>query len=389
MNQQSWIWLLVIVLLILELGKLKRTIKWLLKGLKASRATKPRVMKPKSPMDCPECQKSKTIETIISKPMPIPWSQKKGQGGRKKTISSQNYFCSNPECEYYLIADEQIHALVAYGHHGKYEEIRDLKCQACGKKFTIRKHTVLYRLQTHSKIIGCSLSLLALGMVVSALEEALEIQESTLRTWLSRSGEHGHKLHERFMVRLELFHFQLDELYGYVKQAGHEIWVWTVVDAKTKLMPVLQIGPRTQAMAYGVVHELNSRLKAGCVPVFSSDGLKHYFYALTAHFGEWIDMEGQNKPVWMILESFFYAQVIKCQRRFRLVSVEHKVIWGMPGEYAQRLKTLGLSGRINTSFVERANLTIRRCVSKLMRRTWGTAQYPMELGEHLSWGLAC
>ena len=184
---------------------------------------------------------------------------------------------------------------------------------------------------------------------------------------------------------LELFHLQLDELYGYVKQAGHEIWVWTVVDAKTKLMPVLQIGPRTQAMAYGVVHELNSRLKAGCVPVFSSDGLMHYFYALTAHFGEWIDVEGQGKPVWMVLESFFYAQVVKCQRRFRLVSVEHKVIWGMPSEYAQRLKTWGLSGRINTSFVERANLTIRRCVSKLMRRTWGTAQYPTELGEHLSW----
>ncbi len=331
MNHPLWIWLLVTVLLILELEKLKQLIKWLLKGTKPSRAAKLRVMKPKSWKDCPECRKSKTIETIISKPMPVPWSQKKGQGGRKKTISTQNYFCSNPECEYYLIADEQIHALVANGHHGKYEEIRDLKCQACGKKFTIRKHTVLYRLRsecdfqskTHSKIISLALSLLALGMDVSALEEAMGIRESTLRTWLSRSGEHGHKLHERFIVGLELLHLQLDELYGYVKQAGHEIWVWTVVDAKTKLMPVLQIGPCTQAMAYGVVHELKSRLKAGGVPEFSSDGLKHYFYgqstnhfALTAHFGEWMDVEGQGKPVWMILKSFFYAQVIKCQRRF-------------------------------------------------------------------------
>jgi len=113
---------------------------------------------------------------------------------------------------------------------------------------------------------------------VSALEEALEIRESTLGTWLSRSGEHGNKLHERFVVGLELIHLQLDELYGYVKPAGHEIWIWTVVDAKTKLMPVLQIGPRTQAMAYHVVHEFKARLKARCVPVFSSDGLKHYFY---------------------------------------------------------------------------------------------------------------
>ena len=77
-------------------------------------------------------------------------------------------------------------------------------------------------------------------------------------------------------------------------------------------MPVFQIGPRTQAMAYCVVHELKSRLKTNCIPVFSSDGLKHYFYgqntnhfALAAHFGEWIDVEGQGKAVWMTSESFF------------------------------------------------------------------------------------
>ena len=90
----------------------------------------------------------------------------------------------------------------------------------------------------------------------------------------------------------------------------------------------------------------------------------------------------------MILESFFYAQVIKSHKRYRMVFVEQSVIWGMPKEYARRLKSCGLSGRLNTSFMERANLTIRRCVSKLMRRTWGVAQYPTELMEHLSWWLA-
>jgi hypothetical protein len=47
-----------------------------------------------------------------------------------------------------------------------------------------------------------------------------------------------------------------------------------------------------------------------------------------------------------------------------------------------------MSGNINTSFVERINLTIRRCVSKLARRTWGTAQFTSELTEHLYWWLA-
>ena len=47
---------------------------------------------------------------------------------------------------------------------------------------------------------------------------------------------------------------------------------------------------------------------------------------------------------------------------------------GEEKEYRERLKAAGLSGRINTSFVERLNLTILQCVSKLTRRTWGQAQ---------------
>jgi hypothetical protein len=40
------------------------------------------------------------------------------------------------------------------------------------------------------------------------------------------------------------------------------------------------------------------------------------------------------------------------------VGVEHRLLWGNAEEYRSRLKANGLSGNINTSFVERANLTI-------------------------------
>ncbi len=79
------------------------------------------------------------------------------------------------------------------------------------------------------------------------------------------------------------------------------MWVWTVCEAKTKIIPVLQLGARTQDMAYSVLHELKSRLQTGCVPIFSSDGLKHYYYALTTHFGEWIVRYGEKNPVWLVL----------------------------------------------------------------------------------------
>jgi IS1 family transposase len=161
--------------------------------------------------------------------------------------------------------------------------------------------------------------------------------------------------------------------------------VWTACEAKTKIIPVLQLGPRTQAMAYSVIHELKSRLKSGCVPIFSSDGLKHYFYSLTAHFGEWVKVEGNKKWVWMVSAGLHYAQVIKYRHRARIVDIEQRFIWGSYELYRSILKAAGLSGNINTAFVERANLTIRQCVSKLARRTWGTAQYLTELREHLEW----
>jgi len=141
-------------------------------------------------------------------------------------------------------------------------------------------------------------------------------------------------------------------------------------------------------MTYAVVHELISRLKAGCVPAFSSDGLRHYFSALTAHFGEWVAVDGEKKPVWMVLSDFHYAQVIKLRKRLRVIDVEQRFIWGSPDTYRSRLKAVGLSGNINTAFVERANLTIRQSVSKLARRTWASAQYSSELFEHIYWWLA-
>jgi hypothetical protein len=51
------------------------------------------------------------------------------------------------------------------------------------------------------------------------------------------------------------------------------------------------------------------------VPVFSTDGLKHYYDALTAHFGKWGSAAGK-KPGWVLLNDLIYRQVISfaCKR---------------------------------------------------------------------------
>jgi transposase-like protein len=178
--------------------------------------------------------------------------------------------------------------------------------------------------------------LLAVGVDGSVLEEVFGVREITIRASLCRSGMQGKKLHERMMVELELIHVQLDELWGNVKKSGQELWLWTASDAATKILVVMQVGGRTQEMAYSVVHELKKRLKAGCVPVFSTDGLRHFFYALTSHFGKWAD-QGGKKPVWVLMGELLYGQVIKHQRRRKTVEVERRMLVGEEGEYRRVL----------------------------------------------------
>jgi IS1 family transposase len=217
------------------------------------------------------------------------------------------------------------------------------------------------------------------------MQRVFGLREASLRLWLTRAGHHAQSLHEHFSHDLTLAHLQLDELFTTARQAAHELWLWVALEATTKFIPALALGPRTQDMAHHLIHRLRRTLAAAYVPVFSSDGLKLYFYALTAHFGQWLPDVGQSKRVWCALPSLLYAQVQKIQRRRRLIRVDHQMLCGSREAFAARLQSLGLSGRIQTAFIERVNLTLRRSLAPLARRSWSLAHLPGELLLHIEW----
>ena len=363
--------------------------QWARDRIQAEAAPKlktPRPLKPKTAEDCPFCRAEKEKREDPQPKQPLkPWLEVKSPRGRKKTLSTQGHSCPNPTCTYFGIIDENIHALVWYGRHGKTDRIQDLRCQACGRKISVRWGTVLYRLKTSSTSVALILALMAEGVDVSALERVFGIREGTLRTWLTRAGLQAGKVHCHFFHHLVLHHLQLDELWTQVRQGSQVVWVWAVVEASSKLVPVLKLGPRTMDLAYSVVHDLCQILQPGCIPIFTSDGLKLYFYALTAHFGRWQFPEGARKPVWEISSSFLYAQLKKIHRRRRLVRVERHMLCGELEYLKDGLQALELSGKINTAFIERLNLTLRQGVSFLTRRTWGMAQSTPELEVSLDW----
>ena len=144
------------------------------------------------------------------------------------------------------------------------------------------------------------------------------------------------------------------------------------MDPESKLLLVMDVGPRTLAMAQRVVHQVTEVLAPGCVPLFLTDGLKDYATALLTHCGQWMhparrqDKGPRPKPRWMPLPALLYAQVVKSYRRRRIVGGTHRVVFGTQLAIEQVLAACGWT--INTAFVERLNLDIRQRVAAIGRR---------------------
>jgi hypothetical protein len=91
------------------------------------------------------------------------------------------------------------------------------------------------------------------------------------------------------------------------------------------------------------------------------------------HYGQWVQPARRYAtgplptPRWMPLSELLYAQVIKVIRRRRLVEVRHRVVFGTQRAVERVLAACGW--QINTSFVERLNLSLRQHVAATGRRT--------------------
>ena len=112
-------------------------------------------------------------------------------------------------------------------------------------------------------------------------------QDTTIARWLERMGTHSSGVHNQLFRGLVFALVQLDALYVKVRDNEQARYLWLAIDPVTKVIPSLHLGGRKNTDAYAIAHDLKDRLDPDCVPSFMTDGLWGYFYALTAHFGEW------------------------------------------------------------------------------------------------------
>lgn len=203
------------------------------------------------------------------------------------------------------------------------------------------------------------------GASVRTTERQTEVSRPAVLSLLLKVGNACWPLHDRLMRNLNVSLIQVDEQWSYVgmKQrnapfGSHELgdqWIFVALDATTKAILAWVVGKRNAANARLFMDDLQSRVVN--VPQVTSDGYAPYINAVSLAFGLDVD----------------YAQLVKrygeevgqtasvTDRRYspgKYVGATRKVICGDP-----------IWSEIDTSFVERFNLTSRMRCRRLTRLT--------------------
>jgi len=237
---------------------------------------------------------------------------------------------------------------------------------------------------------------LAEGNSLRSTARIVQIDKDTASAWLDRAARHCRQVLLSLWQQLPVSECQLDELWSFVHTKEQNLcaaklccdsygdaWVWVAFAPIWRLVIAFVVGKRTQAEANLLVERVAHATDAR-IPFFTSDQLAEYRTALLHVYGQWYQparngdrgrFPARRRAAPPELR---YAQVVKQRERGHVVAVSHKIVFGSSTAVQACLAASQASSAINTSFVERENLTLRQHNRRLTRKTSG-------FSKELSW----
>ena len=342
-------------------------------------------------------------------PAETPAAQPTQRGpGRPREIPTEHVCCPHEACSSYgVFGPHPEHDIVGNGtyttSHGEKRQL--YLCNVCKRSFSETAGTPFSGLKTPMRTVCIALNELAEGLGVRAVARIHGVEPDTVLDWLRKAGQHCEAVSAYMMQELELSQVQLDELWTFVRKKEKMLseweklhtqygdnWIWIAFDPIHKLVVAMVIGDRTEEEAVGLLSRLRARLIEACLPLFASDALPHYASAILQVFGKWVQPERQGdrgrfpKPRPVPQAGLHYATVHKEREKGRVVAVTTQAVYGRMEEILDRLKPMGQ--KVNTSYVECMNLTLRHLVSRLHRKTLCFSKERAYLVYHLHLALA-
>ena len=247
------------------------------------------------------------------------------------------------------------------------------------------------------RIFTIAMRALAEGNSLRGTGRIIGVDKDTVCTWLDRAGCHCQAVTTYLFDQLHITECQLDELWSFVgKKEAHltpaekvlalygDAWVWIAFAVPCRLVAAFVVGKRCQANADRLIERFNA-VSCGFIPFFTSDQLPEYAHALLKGYGVpevLIEIPGKRgrkpKPKLLPPSNLHYAQIVKHRSNGRVIDVTTRIICGDEEAIQARLDLSPASQTINTSYVERNNLTCWQCNGRLSRKV-------LSFSKKLSW----
>jgi len=258
-------------------------------------------------------------------------------------------------------------AIIRHGFYTtRWGKRRRYQCQACGKTFSTTTGTPYYRLHHRRATFDEVATLSVEGLNKSAIARVKQIAWNTVHRWLERAAAWCRRFSDRNITRLAGVELQADEIRTIIGRKDQPIWIFIVIDVWSRLWPSTVVGKRSYRNTLDLFRDVSNRMALERVLLITTDGFKFYERVIGRVFGS----------------ACVYGQVIKTRRNDRVVKVERRAVIAAGG-LKQALRDSEDSVKLNTSFVERLNLTIRQSSAYLGRRTICQARRNEHLEDHL------
>jgi transposase-like protein/IS1 family transposase len=277
----------------------------------------------------------------------------------------QSLSCPNRHCP--SSAKGNVGAIIRHGFYTtRWGKRRRYQCRTCGKTFCSATRTPYYRLQHRRTVFDEVAALSVEGLNKSAIARVKRIAWNTVHRWLEKAAAWCRRFNNRKIKGLSIGELQPDEIRTIIGDREQAIWVFVVIDVWSRLWPSTMLGKRSYRNTLDLFRDLSNRMNLEVTPLITTDGFKFYERVIGRVFGP----------------GCVYGQVIKTRRNDRVVRAERRAVIGA-GRLKQALRNSEDSLKLNTSFVERLNLTIRQGSSYLGRRTICQARRKQYLDDHL------